>query len=1309
METLFVSSTFQDMMFERDAIRDLVLPRLNAEAQKYGQSVAICDLRWGINTQDLDDELANRKILEICLDEIAQSASPMIVILGERYGWMPPVELIRSAAAQRKLDLDDLQISVTALEIEYGLRTHQEDILFYFREFKGKVPGKKYQSEDLGHHKKLEELKALITQQAGGRVHTFQIRFDGMHINQDDIQHFADMVYEDVCRTLMGRWSKHRHRTSEELEREKHWAYIREKSSIFRARLEQANMIVQRVLEGERSIVIKGSPGSGKSTLLSKTALILSEYNMTVIPVACGLTAETSTAGGVLRQIVGRLELELKSPLTTRKANLDTRALRGRLNELCTAFEVQGQKLVIIVDAVDQLMQDEDRDNMVFLPSSGSAHTIVTCLPHIVCRADMEFSLPPIGAADKKAVIRRTLEQHHRELPDNVINELIKKEASDIPLYLSLMLQRLMMMSRTDFDVINLHGGSMEEISRYQIDMIQHAPDSLEAMSAELIQTVGNRIDSQMVREVNEYLALSRFGLRESDLAQLLEEKWNYLAFRQMLNYMRENYMLREDGRYDFTHQSIRRGIQQACQNQAHRHYEIWTALHKLDKHDPVRISEMIYHCMRASNGRKYFIDHIFYYRKEPAILSGAANCAYAASLIDGGKWMSDLFENAEQSGSGEKLIWLFRFFDRYCCGLFLENYTESRIKLRILTQESGLVDRLARTAGESLAKSQMECYRTCAITAKSVNDDSRESYTEKYLSIGKKLYQDGILDDQRMWGVYYQTITLLKDAPDEKCWRRGVEVAEEALDSGLLDKLLKQDVDIGIPLAFYGSLGETYSRLGEHEKCLKLYQKDLELRKENAQKRPTAKNFFYAGGGYHNVGNALLSLQRFEEARLYYEQAIELEEKYSAGKSMFGKLFALRNDFSLCYNYSIALFMTGKGLGRMDQVAEAFAYKKESIRLYKRYHQEEQTFPKRFQHLAEDLGSVVSYLVAKDKSQRELYISEMCRIFDDFLTEDEGRLVLDASMENMMILESDFQGIFCALKNISDIQTVERQYQGRCRDSFIQYFDNRIKKAEKSTTPQRDYLVATEYYNKSLALLHLQQKVFLKEALELAVIASQMLERAEQAGNCDPRSVWAMEAIAFCHSGNCFAEIGDGANALRCFKVAVDKSALAAKLSDEPKDKLLLNQYMGAYEAAKRSIVHVPQREPAAGQKPKPPERQISKNADGTSTVTYADGSRYTGTLLGEKRHGTGTLILNGGKGTYTGQWKNDLKDGYGEIIFPSGASYRGEWEADEICGYGIRVDIYGKKTSGLWKSGILIKPVSEMKTAWILRKYKL
>ena len=38
------------------------------------------------------------------------------------------------------------------------------------------------------------------------------------------------------------------------------------------------------------------------------------------------------------------------------------------------------------------------------------------------------------------------------------------------------MLQLLMMMGKKDFDIINQQGGSMEAISRYQIDMIRNAP-----------------------------------------------------------------------------------------------------------------------------------------------------------------------------------------------------------------------------------------------------------------------------------------------------------------------------------------------------------------------------------------------------------------------------------------------------------------------------------------------------------------------------------------------------------------------------------------------------------------------------------------------------------------------------------------------------------------------------------------------------------------------------------------------------------------------------------------------------------------
>lgn len=47
MKTIFLSSTFQDMHYERDVIHDRVTPALNRLARQYGESVAFCDLRWG--------------------------------------------------------------------------------------------------------------------------------------------------------------------------------------------------------------------------------------------------------------------------------------------------------------------------------------------------------------------------------------------------------------------------------------------------------------------------------------------------------------------------------------------------------------------------------------------------------------------------------------------------------------------------------------------------------------------------------------------------------------------------------------------------------------------------------------------------------------------------------------------------------------------------------------------------------------------------------------------------------------------------------------------------------------------------------------------------------------------------------------------------------------------------------------------------------------------------------------------------------------------------------------------------------------
>lgn len=56
MKSIFVSSTFKDMHEERDILHKRVIPELNEYAVQYGESVSLCDLRWGVNTEDLDNE-----------------------------------------------------------------------------------------------------------------------------------------------------------------------------------------------------------------------------------------------------------------------------------------------------------------------------------------------------------------------------------------------------------------------------------------------------------------------------------------------------------------------------------------------------------------------------------------------------------------------------------------------------------------------------------------------------------------------------------------------------------------------------------------------------------------------------------------------------------------------------------------------------------------------------------------------------------------------------------------------------------------------------------------------------------------------------------------------------------------------------------------------------------------------------------------------------------------------------------------------------------------------------------------------------
>ena len=66
---VFISSTFQDMMPERDFLINKTFPKLRELASKRNVEIIPVDLRWGITEEDSK----SGKVIEVCLDEIVNS------------------------------------------------------------------------------------------------------------------------------------------------------------------------------------------------------------------------------------------------------------------------------------------------------------------------------------------------------------------------------------------------------------------------------------------------------------------------------------------------------------------------------------------------------------------------------------------------------------------------------------------------------------------------------------------------------------------------------------------------------------------------------------------------------------------------------------------------------------------------------------------------------------------------------------------------------------------------------------------------------------------------------------------------------------------------------------------------------------------------------------------------------------------------------------------------------------------------------------------------------------------------------------
>ena len=552
MRAVFVSSTFRDMQFERDALLTRVVPRMNAFLGQYAEEVHFGDLRWGVNTTELESEESSKKVLRVCLDQIDDCKPYMIIFIGERYGWIPSADLLHEAALLKGMDAEAISAdtSVTELEIEYGALLNPDfegRILFYFRnpfDMSAMTDAERasYVSESELHKSKVRELKERILEKYPDYVRHYDVRFDETTRALVGLEPLMDMIYEDLKRIFdidLG-YLASLPREERALENSLNYfrklaenTVMREESVVNSFDYDGAEYCYQhRYTTNPVFEVISGDEGAGSKTVLAQQLVRITERGSYAIPLVYGLDEFTASDEDIRRALAYRLEalMELEH---TGDGSAD------RLADLLREYTFRKELPYLHILLMN-------------LPKSmlSTFHIIAAKYPnlfgigfHVHFRTPLKRSDPvpfflksystfvsELTEEQQRDVIAAILKTRRKELPRVVIDEILAHRGAEKPLYLSLIVERLLMLDSQDFARIREMGDGMDNINKYMIRIVREAGDDIADIAHDLLRELCERINPTMIPHLIAHLTL-RNHFNEDGIRQMFEyHGWGYNA-----------------------------------------------------------------------------------------------------------------------------------------------------------------------------------------------------------------------------------------------------------------------------------------------------------------------------------------------------------------------------------------------------------------------------------------------------------------------------------------------------------------------------------------------------------------------------------------------------------------------------------------------------------------------------------------------------------------------------------------------------------------------------------------------------------
>ena len=537
---LFLSGTFRDFDEERKLLVEQVFMTLRARLKERFVELVDVDLRWGIT-----QEKAERgEVLPICLAEIDRSRPYFIAMLGERYGWIPPVNAFSESLLQAQpwLNNHTQGKSITELEILHCVLNDPSmtgRTYFYLRSAQyAQDQGKIFMpcsTEEATRQRKLKD---------------FVLNSGFPVVEYAHPQELAERLLQDLWNVFDEAYPASSVPAPLERERLRHEAYAALRRRLYLGGERYIDQLNGALSRGAQRILIQGESGSGKSALLSNWAQsfrqqqpkwIVFEHYSAIDPEA----AYPETFVRRLMETIAQVTLstdvipegrDLFDSLPQWLAQASAHALKENIH------------WVIVLDAINILRSGRHlRWFPSFLPER--IHVLVSCLPTAMCQRLLrngqwvEIHIEPMNAATGQKLLATYLGKFGKKLRAELSARALEHPLAGNALFLLTMAEEL-----------RLFGDHEKLESKLDDYLKSNSINDLFEMVLARVESLGETA----VRSVMRALWVSRSGLTEEEIlkfAGLVQANW--APIRNGLN----ETLMASSGRIGFSHDYVRTAV----------------------------------------------------------------------------------------------------------------------------------------------------------------------------------------------------------------------------------------------------------------------------------------------------------------------------------------------------------------------------------------------------------------------------------------------------------------------------------------------------------------------------------------------------------------------------------------------------------------------------------------------------------------------------------------------------------------------------------------------------------------------------